>query len=138
VPVEPGPDADNPPAMGPAGTVHASLSDLELYLLEHLNGLRGTSDFLQFGTWRKLHTAFSGTGYALGWGVDQRTWANGRVLAHSGSNTLWFAVAWIAPERNMAMAAVVNAGGLNDGAEAVETAADQAIQAMILRAGFSL
>ena len=71
-------------------------------------------------------------------GVDQRTWADGRTLAHSGSNTLWFAVAWIAPERNMAFVAVTNVG-VQAGEDLVsgERATDQVIQALILRAGLS-
>jgi CubicO group peptidase (beta-lactamase class C family) len=138
-PVEPGPEADNPAVLGPARTVHGSLSDLIAYAVEHLHGARDSSAFFELATWEKLHSAAPGTGYALGRGVDQRTWANGTVLAHSGSNTLWFAILWIAPERDMVLGAVTNAWGkTTDGTWDAERAATQAIQAMILRAGFSL
>ncbi len=142
VPQEPNVNADNPAAFGPAGTVHVSLEDYGKFLAEHLEGLRDSSDYLSAQSWEKLHTAAPETSYALGWGVDQRTWARGRTLAHSGSNSLWFAVAWIAPERNMAFVAVTNVGapiGGQDGDGFVngERATDQAIQALILRAGFS-
>ena len=40
-PVEPGPNADNPPAIGPAGTVHASLADWAKYAALHLRGAQG-------------------------------------------------------------------------------------------------
>ena len=132
LPLEPDANADNPAALGPAGTVHVSLEDYGKYVREHLRGLRGSSDFLSATSWGKLHTAAPGTGYALAWGVDQRTWAGGQAFAHSGSNAYWFAVAWIAPERDRAFVAVTNVGGV-DG----ERATDQAVQALVLRAGFS-
>jgi len=42
-PVPPGPQADNPPAIGPAGTVHCSLADLAAYAAFHLTGEEGAS-----------------------------------------------------------------------------------------------
>ena len=41
VPVEPGLGGDSPPALGPAGTIHASLGDVGRYLSAHLLGSRG-------------------------------------------------------------------------------------------------
>ena len=57
----------------------------------------------------------------MGWGTTQRTWAGGRTLQHAGSNTFWYAVVWIAPERNMALIAVTNAGG-DPGAQGTDAA----------------
>jgi CubicO group peptidase (beta-lactamase class C family) len=128
VAVAPGPQADNPEVLGPAGTAHATLADYARYMAEHLAGARGGGSLLPPAAFTTLHAPVPGTTYGLGWGVGTRTWANGRVLSHAGSNTLWYAVVWIAPERNLAMFAVTNAGG--------DTAAggtDDAIVALISR-----
>ncbi|MBX9738164.1 MAG: beta-lactamase family protein [Phycisphaerales bacterium] len=89
--------------------------------------------------WRKLHTAApkiaeKDNEYAMGWGVTRRPWAKGTgpgdkgiTLTHSGSNTMWFCVAWLAPERNFGVLVCVNQAGV--GAKA----ADEAASAMIKR-----
>lgn len=83
--VPPGPRADNPPVLGPAGTVHVSLSDLGRYLGAHMAGDRGeASGYLTADSWQILHTPPFGGDYALGWGLQ-----NGRLI-HAGSNTMWF------------------------------------------------
>jgi CubicO group peptidase (beta-lactamase class C family) len=89
--------ADNPPALGPAGTVHMSLDDVLTYLSAH----RDRGDFLEPETWRTLHTPPYGGDYALGWMVR----ADG-TLWHSGSNTSWYAeVAVDTANRRCAVAA---------------------------------
>jgi D-alanyl-D-alanine carboxypeptidase len=108
--VEPGPYADNPAAVGPAGTIHSTFEDYASFIIIHLAGARGESGFLSAETFLKLHTSVSDTDYALGWGIVERDWAGGAVLTHTGSNTLWFANVWIAPNRNFAMLAVSNFG----------------------------
>ena len=52
-----------------------------------------------------LATPHSGE-YAAEWILRQRDWAAGEALRHSGSNTLWYATVWIAPEFNCAYLAV--------------------------------
>jgi CubicO group peptidase (beta-lactamase class C family) len=83
----------------------------------------------------KLHTPFKGPGneYAMGWGVAMRPWAKGpakadagRVLTHNGSNTMWFAVVWLAPEKDWAVLACCNKGGDEAG-----KATDEAIWEMV-------
>lgn len=111
-PVPPGTDADNPPAIGPAGTVHASLTDLARYVALHLAGARGeTTPLLHPADFLKLHSDVAGQGYALGWNVGSRPWAGGRTLSHTGSNVQWFTNIWIAPEKNWACIVVTNFGG---------------------------
>ncbi len=110
-PVEPGPDADNPPAIGPAGTVHAPLEDWAKYAALHLAGARGKSEFLKPETWKRLHTPPEGESYACGWVVRDSGWAGGRTLWHNGSNTMWYAEVWIAPEKDVAFLAATNLGG---------------------------
>lgn len=128
VPLAPGLNADNPDVLGPAGTAHTTLADYAGYMMAHLAGARGGAGLVSPASFTTLHTAAPGTTYALGWGVAERSWARGRVLQHSGSNTLWYAVVWIAPERNFAMFAATNAGG-DPGARGT----DDAIVALIRR-----
>jgi len=117
LPVPPGPRADNPAAIGPAGTVHASLTDWARFVRLHLRGARGEEGLLLSpATFRTLHTAPEGQSYAMGWGTGTRPWARGekgvgRVLSHSGSNTMWYCAVWIAPERGFAVLATCNLGG---------------------------
>jgi CubicO group peptidase (beta-lactamase class C family) len=129
-PVAPGdPQADNPLAIGPAGIVHCSIEDLAKYAAFHLAGDRGEGKLLKAETFKKLHTAVAGNDdYALGWVVRQRKWARRRALWHNGSNTMFFAVVWIAPARNFAVVVATNAGGGN-----AEKACDDATTEMILK-----
>lgn len=112
VALEPGdPRADNPPGIGPAGTVHATMQDLGRYIAMHLAGEQGQADLLQAETIRRLHTPAPGFSYASGWAVTNRDWAGGRTLVHSGSNGSWYAVVWMAPERDFAVMVATNQGG---------------------------
>jgi CubicO group peptidase (beta-lactamase class C family) len=130
-PVGAGPDADNPPAIGPAGTVHCTLGDWAKYVSLHLEGERcakgegpcpeasGALKLLKPETYRKLHAAAVSSDpqdtakYAMGWGLAERDWAKGPVLTHNGSNTMWFCVTWIAPEEDFAVLVATNQGGDN-------------------------
>jgi D-alanyl-D-alanine carboxypeptidase len=107
----PGPRADNPPALGPAGTVHCSLEDWGTFLSMHVAGGRGESTLVSPATMSRLHTPPPGGDYAAGWVVLTRSWAGGTALNHTGSNTMWSAVAWLAPGKNIAFAAVSNRFG---------------------------
>lgn len=107
--------ADNPAAIAPAGTVHAPLEDWARFVALHLRGARGElradDPLRERTTFEQLHFPRGDEGYALGWGAGQRPWAGGRVLTHSGSNTMWFATVVIAPDANAAALAVTNCGG---------------------------
>ena len=105
--------ADNAPAVGPAGTVHSTLADFARYMAAHLAGARGAGGLVTADTFAKLHTPWPGTNYALGWSVGEQSWAGGVSLQHFGTNGVWCANMWIAPERGFAMLAVTNA---DDGA----------------------
>jgi hypothetical protein len=115
-PQEPGPQGDNPPAIGPAGTVHCSLTDYAAFLALHLRAGSGHPALLRPDTFRRLHGAEGGAG-AMGWLSVQRNWAGGTALMHAGSNTMWYCVAWLAPAKGFAVAAATNQGG--DAAERV-------------------
>jgi CubicO group peptidase (beta-lactamase class C family) len=125
-PVEPGPWADNPAVMGPAGTVHCSLPDWGRFVAAELAAARGDTTFLGADAFRRLTTPVEGSDYAYGWMTAERPWANGRVLTHAGSNTMWYSVVWIAPARDFAVLAVCNQGG-----ESAARACDEAAWALI-------
>ena len=112
-PVPPGPGSDNPAAIGPGGTVHASLEDWAKFVSLHLDGARGRPRLLDAATFRKLHEPPPDPKdrYAMGWIVTDRPWAGGRVLTHSGSNTMWYCTTWIAPEKGFAVLVTCNQGG---------------------------
>lgn len=109
--IPPGTDADNPPAIGPGGTVHASLRDLATFAAWHLVGDRSPVAGLSAEGFRRLHQPLPGQEYAMGWNVSERDWAGGRVLHHTGTNTQWYTNVWLAPERGWAFVVVANFGG---------------------------
>ena len=124
-----GPDADNPPVMGPAGTVHCTLADWAKFVADILRGARGEEALLKPATYATLLTPPPGGDYAFGWMVADRDWGGGRVLTHSGSNTMNLAVAWLAPLRNFAVLVVTN-----QGPPASVKACDEAASALIAEA----
>lgn len=121
-----GPDTDNPPVMGPAGTVHCTLEDWAKFVGDQLRGARGEKALLKAETYRTLQTPPFGGDYALGWLVVEREWGAGTVLAHNGSNNMNFAVVWIAPKKDFAVLVVSNQGG-----PAAAKACDEAAGALI-------
>lgn len=121
-----GPKVDNPPVMGPAGTVHTSLADWSNFVADQLRGLRGESSLLKSDTYLKLHSPPFGGNYAAGWDVAQRDWAGGTVYDHAGSNNLNFASVWVAPKRDLALLVVTNQGG-----ESAAKASDDAVAALV-------
>lgn len=138
-PTEPAKGADNPAAIGPAGTVHAAIKDWAAYIAVHLRGDAANPNrvprLVSAASFDLLHEPADGPGerYAGGWLVDTRPWARGegaaakgKVLTHAGSNTMWFAVVWIAPERDFAVLAVCNQGDA-----AAPRACDEAVGALI-------
>lgn len=102
---------DNAPVMGPAGTVHCSILDWAKFAVAHLRGERSGGSLLAPATFRDLHTPARGTEYAGGWLVLDRPWAGGKALNHAGSNTMWYANAWLAPARDFGVLVATNAGG---------------------------
>ncbi len=107
-PVEPGPAADNPVAIGPAGIVHCSLGDWAKFAAANLPSAK--AKLVKPETLAKLHTAAPGEPkYALGWIVaDGQPWAGGPALTHAGSNTMWHAVVWLAPKKDFAVLVATN------------------------------
>lgn len=115
IPVEPGPGADNPSAIAPAGTVHCSLMDMARYVAFHLEAGKqssGQPKLLTEASLKKLHTpVFPEDEYAFGWVVVDRGWGGGKVLHHTGSNTMNYMNVWAAPLKQFAVIVATNVGG---------------------------
>jgi CubicO group peptidase (beta-lactamase class C family) len=108
---ENGPLVDNPEVMGPAGTVHCSLADWAKFIADQLNGLEGRGALFKPDIYTRTHTPPFGGDYAFGWLVTGRPWGGGAVYTHNGSNTMNFAVVWMAPKRDFAVLVTTNQGG---------------------------
>lgn len=101
-------NADNPAAMGPAGTLHATLAELSNLLAANLGG---KPDYLAAEELSVLHTPLAGEDYALGWQIGPHPCRVGRtVLTHTGSNTMWFATVWLDRAEDLAMVVTTNVG----------------------------
>jgi CubicO group peptidase (beta-lactamase class C family) len=127
--IAPAPQADNPPAIAPAGTVHCSIVDWGKFVTAHLRAEKGEPGILKPETFKRLHTPSFGGEYAFGWMVANRSWAgSGPALNHAGSNNQNYAIVWMAPAKDFSVLIATNqAGG--------ETfnACDEAAYALILR-----
>lgn len=126
-------DSDNPTAVTPAGRVHATMADWAAFGQLHLGATAGPAPGLTLSPeMLKVLHSLPGTddgtrdGYAMGWGVAHRPWG-GRVLTHSGSNTVWYATIWLAPEQGFGVVTACNQGG-EPGTRACDDAASAAIQ----------
>jgi CubicO group peptidase (beta-lactamase class C family) len=107
------PESDNPPALGPAGTINAALKDWMLFAQDQLDGTHGHGQLLKAETYRKLHRPVTGN-YALGWGVKLDPNGVPSILTHTGDNGFWVADVRIMPKHDMIVLIVTNVG--NDAA----------------------
>ena len=98
---------DNPAIYGPAGGLHISLGDWAIFAQDQLNGHLGKGKLLQTESYQKLHTPVTDR-YALGWGISKNSNSDVVRLTHDGSNTMWYALAWVAPEIDRAFLVVTN------------------------------
>lgn len=129
--MDPADNADNPPWMAAAGTMHMTLDDLLRYGRAHLDAGASEGALLSAKTFARLHTPIMNN-YAYGWVVQSRDYGVGEepVIWHNGSNTMWYALLVLLPDRN---AAIVIA--TNDGSALVQTQpAFDALAAQIAKA----
>lgn len=117
-------ERDNPPALGPAGTVYAPMSDWVRYLNLHMRNPISKDSQKRLGlspeTMDFLHRPAKpsdkkspikpGEDYAGGWHVIDRSWSRGKILHHNGSNTYWYCVVFLAPEEGRGIFAASNFG----------------------------
>ena len=109
-PLQNGPTTDNPPVLGPAGTVHASLESWGAFVADVLRGFRGEKGALSRASYDRLRsTPFGGTYTVGGWGRGE---INGHsVYMHDGSNTLNYCTAIVIPQADLAVLVCTNQGG---------------------------
>jgi hypothetical protein len=115
--------------MGPAATVHMSLRDLCPFATEHLRGDRGAGKLLSAETYKLLHAPALGH-FGCGWvRRDSSALFPYSAYWHNGSNTMWYALVVLIPEKNKVIAITSNDGD-SEQAEAaawdvVETSVNQ-------------
>lgn len=117
---------DNLPVMGPVGRVHCTIQDWSRFIRDQLRGARGEDGLLRAGTYRTMMAPQGDGQMAMGWIVVERPWGRGRVLHHTGSNTMYYANVWLAPARDFAILICANQGG-----DLAFKATDQAVGALI-------
>lgn len=124
--------SDNPPVLGPAGTVHLTVDDWSRFASLHVGTFKQKKSLLAPQTLVHLQTPLhefesqivpESNPYGFGWISTERPWGAGRVLTHTGSNTTWFATIWMAPHKKSAFIAVVNSGAPDAGKACDEMAA---------------
>ncbi len=123
---------DNPQSLGPAGTVHCSLTDWGQFLQAHLNGFRQrNTPILRAVSFAKLHTPYPGQDYTPG-GWLSFSMRNQMVLQHTGSNTMNFANVILFPAEDIGFIATTNAG---DTGNAIFELTDSVIGSLINSVG---
>jgi CubicO group peptidase (beta-lactamase class C family) len=103
-PVAPEPQGDNPDAVGPAGTVHVSIGDwakFARYCLQNKD--------------EKLHSTLKNSdNHAVGgWLVQDIPALGGRCFQMLGSNTMWTALMWVVPGKDLAVVVTTNSAAEN-------------------------
>lgn len=118
--------SDNPPALGPAGTLACPVSQLAGLGQVYLRASAGDTSFVSAESYETLTTA-NAVGYVPGMiRSDSQPWAGGPAFAMTGSNTFWLSMLWIAPgvERTYAVIS-------NEATSAAEAANNDAILFLI-------
>jgi len=132
-PQPPVPQADNVPAMGPAGRVHLSLGDWARFVADQLRGAAGLKALLSPETYKKLHWSPSPRPFYTvgGWAGQSEP---DLVLAHDGSNTMNYATALLLPRRNIAVLVVTNQGTVGGpGQKGCQEACDLLLRAFVTK-----
>lgn len=121
VAIVPGVKADNPPALGPAGTVHCNVADWRKFLQFFVNYENVRSGVVSKPTYDKLlSNVGEGPHTFSSIGRKESPWAKGTVFAMAGSNTYNYALVAIAPAMNRIFTINTNAGHSNAEAAATE------------------
>jgi CubicO group peptidase (beta-lactamase class C family) len=101
-------------AMGPAGLLNATAADVVGFARLHLEGGRGILTPGQAAAMRQPQVELpdkwtSGSHWGLGWILD--TWPGGqRVFSHGGTTIGQFAMLYALPDRDLAVAVLLNGG----------------------------
>lgn len=100
--------SDNPAWMGPAGGLHLNLADLARWGQTQLAAANGTRrDVLTRESAQAMQTAVTDD-YGLGWVVQPLPDHNATLIWANGSNTFWYALLAMVPERDLVIAVALN------------------------------
>lgn len=101
--------ADNPPMLGPAGTVHCNLEDWSKFILELNNVWRAKGQLLKNAQIASVYFSNApNSDYTYGgWGRVDKKYSTPLFL-HDGSNTFNYAVAMFAPEKDAFILLITN------------------------------
>lgn len=109
--------SDNPPSLGPAGTVHCSVADWLKFAQFHCDVYRKLPTVPSVSSSvDRLYKEAGDSQYTYGGWFAKRSkrldrTAGAVVLSHSGSNTMNYATIHIVPARSIAAVACTNVGG---------------------------
>jgi CubicO group peptidase (beta-lactamase class C family) len=106
VSIEPGEQADIPPAFNPAGRLHMTLEDWAKFV-GVLLGLPSAPKLLSDTMLKSIQTY----DWTYSWGSHhaKRSWAKDKVMYVAGTNGRNYALGWIAPEIDFAILIACNA-----------------------------
>lgn len=109
VPQDPAkPKSDNPSWMGPAGLLHLSLADLVRWGQAHLRACDdGYPGFLTVQSCKMMRSPGDGD-YGFGWKIQQLPDTDLTLVWHNGSNTRWYTMLAMVPERDIVIAIAMN------------------------------
>ncbi len=109
--LSPGLNADNPPALGPAGTVYCGVEDWHKFGRLFIREGAVKAGLLTKASLHKLLTPSThGPMTHNSFGLRQQAWAGGNVFAMAGSNTYNYAVMMIAPSLERVYTVTTNSG----------------------------
>jgi CubicO group peptidase (beta-lactamase class C family) len=95
-----------PKIIAPAGDISLKPLDYAKYVQLHLQGLRGTDNYLSSETWQTIH--YRQKGFSLGV-VNQTSWGE-RYSAFDGSAGTFYCATMIFPDSNFAFVIMANSG----------------------------
>ena len=99
---------DNPPWMAPAGGLHMNLADLAGWGQAHLAACRsGRPDLLSDTSCQAMRTPVAAD-YGLGWSITPVPDHDVTLIWHNGSNSLWYAILGMVPEKDLVVAVALN------------------------------
>lgn len=126
---EPGADPEPPRALAPARGLRCSLEDWGRFAALHLKGSRAEpTSLLGTPSFAKLQAPIDVT-HALGWEAVSRTWAGATLaLSFRSREPSSCAVVWILPDKDTAILAATNQGGV-----AAEKALDDVVLDLVAK-----
>ena len=123
-----GPMTDNAEVLGPAGTVHCSMTDWIKFLTDQLKGADDQDSMLTSDIYHEMQIPKPPGDYGFGWLSVNTPRLGGAALTHAGSNTMNTCVCWLAPKKGFGVMMCTNQGG-----DQARKACDEAAQVLISR-----